>query len=603
MVQGFYSLEEAANVLGVAPDELTRMAEAREIRAFSESGTFRFRTQDVDDFARQRSGGDDLLPLSDDPPPAPRKTAKPKSQVKSSSALDDDLIPVDDDIFGADLDAIGSGSASGGGFDDDEDVLLGGEVGSGSRPPSGVGEQLVKERASFEFDLTSDSDVRLADDSATKKKTKSKPPSSGRLAPVPNKPGGDSDVRLDFEGSTAEDSLIGAGDKTGSGRRLDEPLDLLDDPGATHTEEIDLDAELQQADDSSMKRRANKTKAFPPPKPGVPNKTKATPQAKGTMLPDASPFELSEDDLDAGSSDLGGPLDSGSDSVDRPMGSEFELTLAPEESPLNLGEDEDVDLGELSSAGPGGSGARAELSGINLHDPADSGISLEEDEDIDDSVSFELTLDGESDTGPKTIKGKLPPAEDSDSEFELTLDEGAMSSSPSLRGSGSSGTAEEKDIFETDFDLPALDDESASQAVALDEEDTDLESSDFDLAVESGVNLDKSGSGVVALEEEGADPDISSVDEMLIEEEEEAAYEDLDEEDEETSPALSIPAAEAEWGLFPIIMLIPCVVLMFLSGLMAYELMRGNNGYQASSKPGGVVVRFISGIGGDELKD
>lgn len=90
----------------------------------------------------------------------------------------------------------------------------------------------------------------------------------------------------------------------------------------------------------------------------------------------------------------------------------------------------------------------------------------------------------------------------------------------------------EKDIFETDFDPPLLDD-SPSQAVALDEADTDLASSDFELAVERGT-------GVVALEE-----DSSSVDEMLCEDEEEAAYEDLD---DEPAPAVAKPKVGARGG-------------------------------------------------------
>jgi hypothetical protein len=243
------------------------------------------------------------------------------------------------------------------------------------------------------------------------------------------------------------------------------------------------------------------------------------------------------------------------------------------------------------------------LSGINLHDPADSGISLEEDEGSDDSVSFELTLD-DTEAGPKTIKGKLPAAEDSDSEFELTLDETGVGSSASMKKSGAAG--EEKDIFETDFDLPALDDESASQAVALDEEDTDLESSDFDLAVESSPKLGKSDSGSVALEEDEtvtSDPDISDVDEML--EEEADDYGGFDEEEEEEAAAVgSIPAAEAEWGLFPVLAMGACVVLMFISGLMAFELLHGMNGYQTTSKPFGVVARTVAGIfGSDDIKD
>ena len=68
--------------------------------------------------------------------------------------------------------------------------------------------------------------------------------------------------------------------------------------------------------------------------------------------------------------------------------------------------------------------------------------------------------------------------------------------------------AEQKDIFETDFDVPSLE-ESGSQAVALDESDTDLESSDFDLALEEGEpdgeSMDDSGSQVVVLGEEDED--------------------------------------------------------------------------------------------------
>ena len=64
---------------------------------------------------------------------------------------------------------------------------------------------------------------------------------------------------------------------------------------------------------------------------------------------------------------------------------------------------------------------------------------------------------------------------------------------------------EDKDIFETDFEVPALEDESGSQVAALDESDTDLESSDFDLALgeEDMAAEEGSGSQVVALDEEG----------------------------------------------------------------------------------------------------
>ncbi len=72
------------------------------------------------------------------------------------------------------------------------------------------------------------------------------------------------------------------------------------------------------------------------------------------------------------------------------------------------------------------------------------------------AVDFELSRDPDK---PRTVRGQLT---DSDSEFELALGE------------------EKKDVFETDFDP---DDGSASQVAAMDEEDSDLGSSEFDLGI------------------------------------------------------------------------------------------------------------------------
>src|SRR5262249_23688196 len=142
-------------------------------------------------------------------------------------------------------------------------------------------------------------------------------------------------------------------------------------------------------------------------------------------------------------------------------------------------------------------------------------------------------------------------------------------------------SGEQKDIFETDFDLQAAgmgEEESASQAVAIDEGDTDLESSDFDLAIE-----DESGSQAVALsEDETASIDESAAprsktkvskvdaglseadyatDEDLLTSEEAPAQEPLEEE----APAPSVPAAQADWGIYPMLMMVPCVLIMIMS--------------------------------------
>jgi hypothetical protein len=62
----FYSLEEAARVLGMSAEELKSKAQTREVRAFLDGGTWRFRVVDVDELARRRGLGSDAeLRLSD----------------------------------------------------------------------------------------------------------------------------------------------------------------------------------------------------------------------------------------------------------------------------------------------------------------------------------------------------------------------------------------------------------------------------------------------------------------------------------------------------------------------------------------------------------
>jgi hypothetical protein len=62
----FYSLEEAARILGMSPDELKSKAQHREVRAFLDGGSWRFRVVDVDELARRRGLGSDAEPqLSD----------------------------------------------------------------------------------------------------------------------------------------------------------------------------------------------------------------------------------------------------------------------------------------------------------------------------------------------------------------------------------------------------------------------------------------------------------------------------------------------------------------------------------------------------------
>ncbi len=313
-------------------------------------------------------------------------------------------------------------------------------------------------------------------------------------------------------------------------------------PHGTPTEEIDLDEE---------KKKANAKK--PPSSEDIfilaEDAPKTKPASSGRL---SKPIKPDPDD----------------DS------SEFELKLAPDSSDefeLEITDSgEEVDLGTLPKS-KAGSGKRKPDSGINLKKPADSGISLERD----DSDEFELNLDAATSGrlmggAPKSDKKKK---DDSDSEFELTLDD-SSELAPDV--------GKDKDIFETDFDIPALDDDSGANVGAGEGADTDLESSDFDLALDEGDAADASGSEVVELPDEVDEP--SAAEELA----------DVDEdEEEEVRPAAAMVAAPPPWGPLPAIILLPCTLIMFFVALMGYELVRGISGYQQTSNP---VTRFVAGM-------
>jgi hypothetical protein len=288
-------------------------------------------------------------------------------------------------------------------------------------------------------------------------------------------------------------------------------------------------------------------------------------------------------------------------------GSEFELSLAPDSSDefdLKLSDDDsdEVQIGTMPR------GLKAGDSGINLQAPADSGISLE---DKSSSSEFELQLQAEegkpSSKPKKPTTDKIPPAaqgktDDSDSEFELTLDDSGEKVAAESTTTFDSG--EQKDIFETDFELPALDDESGSEAVAL-ESDTDVESSDFDLAIdESDASAEEaSESEVVAIDEEEAATTRRRRGDAEEELDELEAAEDVDlEAEEEVRPSRApAAAAPATWGTPWVLMLLLWAPIMLLTGMMGFELLHSMWGYHSPYKPTSGLVRFIAESVGSEF--
>lgn len=333
--------------------------------------------------------------------------------------------------------------------------------------------------------------------------------------------------------------------------------------------------------------------------------------------------------------------------------SEFELSLDADSSDFELqlnaeSSSDEVDLG----SSPVDEKAKSGQSGINLRDPADSGISLEKkggkpgaaksskepDTDSDSDVDFELSLEGPSPgasssklggpkSGPKSGP-RAPTTSDSDSEFELTLDDSSEGSS--LEAAALESDAGKNDIFETDFEIPPM--ESDSEAVAV-ESDTDLAQSDFDLAVEGDSGSDETGSQVVLLEEEedapapvrgkkrpvaaadDVDVDLDSGEADVVVEEDESDVssalkgakgrrrdKDEDEEEEEEGGAVAT-AAPAPWGPVPAIFLFLAFFPMLLGGLMGYELIHTMWGYQQPKKSVAPVVRGVANTLDMDVKD
>ncbi|HZV04133.1 MAG TPA: helix-turn-helix domain-containing protein [Gemmataceae bacterium] len=658
-MQQYYTLEQAAQILRINPDQLKEMARKKEIRAFQDRSGWRFRAQEIDELARSKGyGSDPELPLGE--------AAKGKAGDSGN------------EVFNFSL-----------GADDSDDVGLGKE-------PTRSGMRKTSSSKSPPPKASSDSDVRLvleggdvnfAVDSGTSKGPGSKAPvspppkvgssSKTRKGPpiqddsgvriVPLDQPSDSDVKI-VPASPPHDSDVPAASKHPAKKKSDSDIRIeeLHRGGKADqmvTEEIDLDAEQRKAEAAQAKATRHR------PKPG-----------SSPVLPTTSPFELSESDLDitrpaASAAPAGEQADSDTDSSSdfelKPMtDSSSPLELGSDEIPVRMGDDE-VNLGEMT----GGKGA----SGISLQDPADSGISLEpepsgeleattassrtpqptpaskpeldsssdfelnveeggssstdsssdfelslQDDDAsssEGSSEFELSLDAEgSDLAVEEGSSDLvmeTPGSDSDSEFELTLDDsGGLSVEQGAASSSGSN------VFETDFEVPSLGEESgagsSSEAVALEESDTDLGSSEFDISVEDG----ESGSQVVPLEdEEDYDEGAATVQrkaktrgartpgEESLDDLGEELHEDLDEapgEEEEVSPVVATaPAPPADWGVMvPVVSLVSTIIL-FLVMLMSFELMQGMWGYHTGNKVSNLLIHPIAKMfsGDDKLPE
>ena len=584
MVQ-YYTLEQAAEVLQTTPEKVKEMAKKNEVRAFQDRGNLRFRAPEIDELARTRGlGSDPALTPGQGPKSPPPSSQRRKSKIpppqQPMAAAEDEEAPI-----GREPSAPGSKGAPSSGRRSPSPGKSGGrkptmaQPGPKSPPPRASSDsdvRLVAEGSDLDFQVVPEAPKspppasRPPSSKSGSKKTrssklgKSADPQDSGVRIVPLDEASDSDVKLEPEAG-GESALAGpssAKKPSDSDIRLEDSSRDVKKSGKPKagehpiTEEIDLDEEQRRAEAAA---------------PTQPGKGKGRSKANPLQLPTSSPFELSEEDIDmdepAAKKPKARPSKPAEKEGETDSSSDFELTPVGEgeASPLELSssEVEALPTDESDEVNLGGelTGAGAAKSGINLQDPADSGISLEQGGS--DEIEFELSLDSGATPKPAPVSkedesssdfelapgGEESSPEEESSEFELALEsadapagEGEEESSSefelSLEAEGSSeteaaepdsdsefeltldaeggleasgdadalaGDEEEKDIFETDFEVPALEEEeSGSEAVVLEDEDTDLETSDFDLALdeEGGEEDLESGSQVVALEDE-----------------------------------------------------------------------------------------------------
>jgi len=566
----FYTLEEAARVLGMGPDELKGKAQHREVRAFLDGGSWRFRVADVDELARRRGLGSDAdLQLSD---------------LEIPSAAGDKDLDLSEFQMGAAAADLGQPTMevpardygdSAGGSGSDHDILLD----DLSLPPGPItGSSSVIIGMGEVGKLSTDSDVRL----------------------VPDNPKGasDSDVRL----ATPFDR-----------KRPAEP-DVRPPAPREYKAPTDSDVTLIADDTSHHEAYGSGSSDVHASLPSRLGSSGETPSLQGdsNVIESNSDFELTPS----------GVLDA----LQPESGSDFELSALDasdefEATPLHKPGDSDV-----TAAEPG-------LSGINLSRPSDSGINLQMAAGLGAMAGggegIELApLSGDDiPTAPKAKAKPAPAAAAKPKKADLaatlhpgsvkspkadlaaTIQPGTMKADPSA--TVQPGSIKEKDIFDdTDFEVDALaaDDESDDKTMQLDA------ASDFDLEEAD------TGSEVFAIDEEDVDQNAATSigSAAVLDDEEEddgfaaatsgemtAGAWDVESEGAPATASGRVPASPLaasgpgpEWGGLWVGMLGVTTLFMLFLAFVSMDLVRNLYSYQQDSPASGIVKSLAGLIGG-----
>lgn len=234
MAQKFMKTEEVAEYLGLAPSEVNRLRETRQLHAYKDGADWKFKVEEVEQYSRTRR-----LPGSTPSTPPDEESDVLLSEVElggSGTGASGTVIgppdksagPGESDIQlgGSDLKLGGSGLKGSG-----SDVLLGGsDIKAGSAADTAAKADADSKVAGFDdLDLTLDDDLTLEDSQIRLSEEAPEVPGSGGISTGEKVT--DEELVLGGSGSGSDitiggDSGISLVDPADSGLSLEEPLDL-----------------------------------------------------------------------------------------------------------------------------------------------------------------------------------------------------------------------------------------------------------------------------------------------------------------------------------------------------------------------------------------
>lgn len=572
-VKKYLSLEEAASALGVSTKDLISLRERGQIRGFADRGTWKFKSEDVEEYGRrqQADSNPDVPMLSDDDVVGEQPT------VIRRSALDDD-------------EDMPRGTS-------DSDVRLIVDPDLAEEYPggkSGVAKASLSD---------SDSDVRLLDAGAKRRKG-----SDSDVKIVGNPADSDSDVRLAGKGSlkdTGSDSdvmLVGSKGAGKSPEESDSDVKLLPNKKGNVDTEADMNVLALPAGGANDSVFSDESDLVLDDESGLTLKA-----ASGISLEKLMDSGISLESGDSGIALMGAASDS-------ELGGSGILLSGDSGATLADADDDDATKTRAMTRGKKPKKPAEPDSNLTLADAPDSGIALSSKDDMG------LVLDDDSGIG-------LASAADSGIALDRLVDSGlSLESSDVNRTVPMMGSLSD-DLDGTNVEVPMLDEEGSNyelkmpgaesgddvadtSVILFDDDDAghegatrlgksfddEPEAESFDLQ-DAGDEVEEESDLEVAEDVIGEDDELDEMDVF------DAADEDFDESfstgeshAEFVAPVrgAAYEAPPAEWGAGTFVGLLFSTLFLSVCGMVMFDLVRS---MWAWNEPSAVSKALIDQIG------